>query len=238
MPMGIWMSDKLKASVEAGTVKKSTVLESVVRYLTPFFAVGLMDKYNNTSLSTNVTCDAHNQLARSLSAQSTVLLQNRNSVLPLSVPRRAGEKLLVAMIGTACDLTPYASGGGSGSVRGPYVVSPWQGVRNALGLPERSPGRVVNCSSDNWEVGIDYFHLGDRTVSAPSANQCCAVCSQTPGCAFWSFQKAEQLCWLKVCFVCCFVVYLGSSFCILAWSARMRAWCIGHGARLSVCTAC
>lgn len=49
----------------------------------PYFAVGLFDK-NNTNVQHNVTTVAHTALARKISAEATVLLQNNGNFLPIS----------------------------------------------------------------------------------------------------------------------------------------------------------
>ena len=75
MPGADWMGVKLAAMVASGEVSKAKVDDSAVRILWPFFAVGLFDK-NNTNVQHNVTSSEHLELARDISAQATVLLQN------------------------------------------------------------------------------------------------------------------------------------------------------------------
>ena len=89
MPAGFFMGKPLAAAVANGTVSRAQVDDSALRILTPMFAMGLFDVINNHSSGANVTSQAHNDLARDLAANSTVLLTNRNRLLPLD-PTRAG----------------------------------------------------------------------------------------------------------------------------------------------------
>jgi beta-glucosidase len=59
-----------------------------------------------------VTSDAHNQLARTLSAHSHVLLKNDGNLLPLA----KGEIKNIVVVGEQGDKDVVIGGGGSGSV--------------------------------------------------------------------------------------------------------------------------
>ena len=76
----------------------------------------------------NVTSDAHNALARQLSAEATVLVQNTRSTLPLP----HSPALRIAVIGDACYDTPIVAGMGSGAVAPPYIVTVLRGVQAAV----------------------------------------------------------------------------------------------------------
>ena len=71
-------------------------------------ATGLFDTAPVGDPLAIVTSDAHNRLCREVAAQSTVLLQNHEALLPL---KKGGLKR-VAVIGDCCTVT----GGGSGRV--------------------------------------------------------------------------------------------------------------------------
>ena len=91
------------------------------------FTMGLFDHPNFNSRASNVTSVEHNDLARKLSAASTVLLKNTNSgskapSLPL---QKQGQK--IAFIGRASD-NCFTHSGGSGSVEPSRIVTPLQGA--------------------------------------------------------------------------------------------------------------
>lgn len=120
MPGADFMGAKLLQQVQAGRIPESYVDEAVLRILTPMFAVGVFDTPNPNVRSNNVTSEAHNDLARRLSAASTVLLQN-NGVLPLATSAR------IAVLGWAGS-NAYTHGGGSGTVSPARVITPLQGI--------------------------------------------------------------------------------------------------------------
>jgi beta-glucosidase len=96
------------------------------------FTMGLFDHPNFNSRANNVTSVQHNDLARKLSAASTVLLKNSNSAskappLPLL---KQGQK--IAFIGRASD-NCFTHSGGSGSVQPSRVVTPLQGASHKIG---------------------------------------------------------------------------------------------------------
>ena len=112
---------------------------SVLRILSAMYESDLFNGLNEGYPHANVTCDNHNQLARELAANSIVLVKNDKvpkimgddeklataTVLPLSVDE------LGACIAVFGDETTV-SGGGSGHVFPAYVITPSQGIKNAL----------------------------------------------------------------------------------------------------------
>jgi beta-glucosidase-like glycosyl hydrolase len=106
-----------------------------------------MDNPNpaTNSNSNNVTSVAHNELARRISAESTVLLQNNNSLLPISASVKN-----ILLVGTEA-AAPIVHGGGSGQVYPDYVVSPLNGIRDYLGISP-TPAPPNNCSDGHYEV--------------------------------------------------------------------------------------
>lgn len=69
------------------------------------------------------------KLIREAAARGMVLLKNESSILPLAPEKVKGMK--IAMIGFAKDA--LAHGGGSAAVNSYYKVTPWDGIRAALG---------------------------------------------------------------------------------------------------------
>ena len=117
-------------------------------------------------MSSNVTSAEHTQLARELSANATVLLQNRNNVLPLD----AASLKTIAVIGKQAGPGSIVHGGGSGHVDPSFVVYPLAGIKAALGFPDDHVyntdakdcvGDVVGCSAQNHALApLSYTLFG------------------------------------------------------------------------------
>lgn len=138
MPAGDFMGAALVELVANGTIAEAYVDASVLRILTAMYAYGLFDGFRPDPMLTctnNVTSDAHNDLARTLSAASTVLLKNTpalpnataSPILPLSVMDATISS--IAVIGRANVDNAITHGGGSGAVEPARVVSPLAGVQ-------------------------------------------------------------------------------------------------------------
>lgn len=135
MPGASDMNDaKITAGIAAKNITEAAVDESVTRILTGMFMAGVIDKHDEDKMaydfskhSANVTSDAAAQLARELSANSTVLLKNEGGVLPLS----ASDK--VAVIGLADQDNALTHGGGSGQVVPSWTITPLAGISAAAG---------------------------------------------------------------------------------------------------------
>ena len=125
MPGADYMGSSLLRMVQQGKIDEAYVDEAVMRILTPMFALGIFDKPNPNVRSNNVTSEAHNDLARKLSAASTVLLKNENKILPLKTSAK------IAVIGRAGD-DAYTHGGGSGTVSPARVITPLLGITNRV----------------------------------------------------------------------------------------------------------
>lgn len=76
------------------------------------FAVGLFDKPNNNTMKNNVTNQQQVNIARNISAWSTILLKNQDKILPLTV----GKYAKIGVFGAAADKSPIFAGDGSGHV--------------------------------------------------------------------------------------------------------------------------
>src|SRR5688572_29779748 len=77
-----------------------------------------------------IGCEAHRRLAREAAQKSIVLLKNEGNVLPL---RGVHD---VTVFGRLAD-TPNIGDHGSSTTQPPYVVTPLQGLKAALGAPFR-----------------------------------------------------------------------------------------------------
>jgi beta-glucosidase len=92
MPYGIFYREAaLKEALEKGEITESDDIDpSILRVLTSMYEVGLVDNPVVGSPMANVTSEEHNSLARKIAADSTVLLKNLNSFLPLDVASMKG----------------------------------------------------------------------------------------------------------------------------------------------------
>jgi beta-glucosidase len=126
MPAGLSMSWELKALIALGRVKIDKVDDSVQRILQPLIKAGILDHPNTNTLQNNVTGPASRVLAQRLAAESMVLLQNKDQLLPL----RQG--LTVAIAGREA-VSPTVHGGGSGAVEPAAVSTPLGALEARLG---------------------------------------------------------------------------------------------------------
>merc|ERR1719183_1274442 len=104
-----------------------------------------MDKANNNSIHNNVTSEEHAQLAKKLSAESTILLKN-DGFLPLTKKVKK-----IAIIGSQAD-KPTVHGGGSGHVDPSWTATPLASIRARIGAGPN------NCSDGQYEKGVDYHN--------------------------------------------------------------------------------
>lgn len=126
MPLGLFYNHiVLEALLLEHKIKLEDIDRSVFRILHSMEKIGLMDSPLVGDPTANVTSSEHNALAREISAKSTVLLKNSKSILPLD-KNQLGD--CVAVIGNQ----DIISGGGSGSVSPPYVITPKQGIETYL----------------------------------------------------------------------------------------------------------
>jgi beta-glucosidase len=157
-----------------------------MRILTAMFTAGLFDNPNTGALTNNVTSVEHNELARSLAGQATVLLQNFG-ILPLDA-NTVGK---VAVIGSAAYSGVITGGGGSGAVVPYYQVTPLQGVVEAMGGVWNPPPEA-NCTFD---YGFDYYQPGNPSAPGSSPQDCCQQCALQATCFAFSYESGT--CWFK-----------------------------------------
>ncbi|ELR24402.1 uncharacterized protein ACA1_312480, partial [Acanthamoeba castellanii str. Neff] len=100
----------------------------VLRILTAMYMVGIMDTPQTGDLNVDVRTREHTELARRLSEQSTVLLKNDRSILPIDATRLR----TIAVIGDDANDNPVFRGEGSGEVSAEYVVTPLEGIKAHL----------------------------------------------------------------------------------------------------------
>ena len=132
MPDNSYFGDALVVAVKAGTVSQATIDTKVIRILTAMYALNLVAAGNSPLRNTSAPANPpeHATLTRELAEKSIVLLQNDGGLLPFS----ANSAKTVAVFGD----TDTISGGGSGSVVRPYVVTAYQGI-STYPKPSGSP---------------------------------------------------------------------------------------------------
>ena len=107
----VWFGALLKDAVTSGTVPESRLADMTRRILRAMFASGLFE--NPAERDGKIDYAAHAQAVREVAAQGSVLLRNRDNILPLS---HAAKRILV--VGGYADLG-VLSGGGSSQVYEP-----------------------------------------------------------------------------------------------------------------------
>lgn len=160
----------LLKELAAGTITEETLDDHVLRVLRLIARCGLLD--GNPKQSQGALCtDEHRKIARKAAADAMVLLKNDKDLLPLSDVEN------VALIGGLADY-PAIQGGGSSQVSPDRIVTPLEGLKEALagktsitfkrGLdPEPKPpildGRLLSPSEGANEQGLKatYFKAPD-----------------------------------------------------------------------------
>lgn len=169
MPLAFFYSESaLSGAIQAGTVTQGQLDDKVLRILTAMYAVGIFDRAPSGSINANVTSDAHNQLAREFSREATVLVQNTDSLLPLSFSSIKS----IAVLGDECNTAPIVAGAGSGAVSPPYIITVLQGILNAV----------------PHTVNVTYAGTSDANVVAvAAAADVAVVCTGT-----WSSEGVDR----------------------------------------------
>ncbi len=104
-----------------------TLNENIRRLLRVMFYVGLFDKQENLPKGSRNT-EVHQRLSRKMAEEGIILLKNENNLLPLNKAKLKK----IAIIGPNAD-RKLAEGGGSSSVRPPYEITPYQGIKEKCG---------------------------------------------------------------------------------------------------------
>lgn len=149
--------------------------------------MGMFDKANLNSHKSDVTSEEHSQLAKELSAAAHVLLQNKDDLLPLSAEQGP---LRIAMIGQAAR-RPIVSGGGSGRVIPKYVVSPYDGVMQHLGIKDAFPMQV-DCPSSGVMSNMTIAQGCWPSEPTSSLEDCAQQCADDLSCSFYSYRNHDN----------------------------------------------
>lgn len=186
MPRG-YQYQYLPEFVANGSVPISVIDELVTRVLTTAIATGYMDTpfLPSENINAVVVSEAHTALARQLAEASAVLLRNQppagepESLLPLDLDKLKASGRGILVLGD----TNTVVGCGSGQQVPPYVISPQQGIYEYIN-GKNSSVRPVNCM---LYPDTDFFQDGAPCRTSQNVSTCCALCTATPGCNFFTF---------------------------------------------------
>ena len=128
-PFSTYFGAPLLAAVQRGSVSRATLNTMVAPVLKELFRFGLIDHPRTVSISATVTTQADVRMASEVAEAGTVLLKNRDGVLPLAA-HGAGA---IAVIGPGASSFPAYAGGGSAYVIPARPISPLAGIRRAVG---------------------------------------------------------------------------------------------------------
>ena len=190
MPGRQYFGPTLVSAVQAGNISEAIVDESVLRILTPMYEVGVMDDINiDGNLRNDVRSSEHLRFARQVGAESHVLLQNKQNTLPLSKAAPGGLK--IALIGSMAR-SPIVGGGGSGQVFPAKVISPYEGIMNALNMTDQIEPMLVDCNSTTTR-DIVYEQASCISFGPTTKDECRSKCATFNGCTHWSFDGVDKL---------------------------------------------
>jgi beta-glucosidase len=119
------------------------------------FAAGLSSPAPETDV---VGCERHRALAREVAARSMVLLRNETGRTGPVLPLDAGTLTRLAVVGRFADVANLGDHGSS-DVRAPYVITPLQGLREALPAVE-----VVHADGADADVAAGLAADADAAV--------------------------------------------------------------------------
>jgi beta-glucosidase len=124
MPFDMIHKQHLKSLVERGEVPLERIDDAALRVLRQQVRFAQGRDPREYSLDT-VGCEAHRKLAREAAEKAIVLLKNEGALLPLKKVKK------LAVIGKLAAV-PNTGDSGSSNTRPPYVITPLQGLQEAL----------------------------------------------------------------------------------------------------------
>jgi beta-glucosidase len=205
---GSFFGKNVTYAVNNGTVDESRVDDMIVRIMTPYYWLGQDENYpdvdpSSADLNTfsprstwvrefNLTGERsrdvrgnHGKFIRKLAAEATVLLKNENNALPLKAPTSiavfgndAGENTMGPVNQATFEYGTLGSGGGSGTGRFTYLVSPLDAVKTRA--------KKDNSLVQYW---LNNTNIATSTVSGfwPSTPDVCLVFLKT-----WAEEGADR----------------------------------------------
>ncbi len=170
MPFDMIHRQHLKGLVERGEVPVERIDDAALRVLRQQIRFAQGRDPRDYSLDV-VGCEAHRKVAREAAEKAIVLLKNEGALLPL----KSVQKL--AVIGKLAAM-PNTGDGGSSNTRPPYVVTPLQGLQEALeGQAEivyddgSNPARAAQVAgeADVVVIVVGYTHQDEGEYVSPDS---------------------------------------------------------------------
>ena len=146
----------LRAAVNDHLVSRSRIRQAVTRVLTMKFRLGLFDHPYVNAATADRVLGADTALARTAAAESSVLLRNQGSVLPLSSSAK------VVVTGPAADSVPDTLGGWSVGWQGVPAGSAETAVTVRAGLQAAGGSNVTYAASQ--AAAVDAAKSADAVV--------------------------------------------------------------------------
>jgi len=82
--------------------------------------------------------------------------------------------------------SPIVAGGGSGSIMPAYIVSPYQGLMEALGIKDELPV-TASCDNSTFVENFRYAQWGCESAPSSSPEECCQQCAAYALCNYFYF---------------------------------------------------
>ncbi len=144
------MAEPLRKKIEAGEIDEEKVDEKVLRILRLMMRLHMLDgKRKGGAYNT----PEHREKALNVARESVVLLKNEKQMLPL---KREGLKKIL-LVGENADCI-HSNGGGSAEIKALYEISPFMGLKTALGgnvtvdyVPGYCREEKTEDSDKNWQ---------------------------------------------------------------------------------------
>lgn len=170
-----WSPAKLTAALEGGKLSLADIDTALLRRYTQTFKAGIFDR---PLVQTPIDFDAGGRKAREIGGQAAVLLQN-NGALPFRTDVRSvviiGKASQVyaqqAVAGGSMTGKPMGAGGGSSDVVPNSVVTPVEGIRNAVKASGNTAATVKMILIDdaNSSATVDGAQVGFAEALAEAA---------------------------------------------------------------------
>jgi beta-glucosidase len=206
---GSFFGKNITSAIKNGTVAESRVDDMIIRIMTPYYWLGQDKNYpevdpSSADLNTfsprstwirefNLTGERsrdvrgdHAKLIRKLAAEATILLKNEKQALPLKAPKNiaifgndAGENTMGAVNQETFIFGNLAAGGGSGTGRFTYLVSPLEAIKSRA----KMDNALVQYFLNNTQIATE--NVTDLWV--PETPDACLVFLKT-----WAEEGADR----------------------------------------------
>ncbi|KAL5356253.1 putative beta-glucosidase G [Aspergillus floccosus] len=198
---GSFFGGNVTQGVRNGTIDEARVDDMIIRIMTPYYWLGQdkdfppvdpssadlntfsprstwLREFNLTGERSRDVRGHHAKIIRRQAAEATVLLKNENNALPLKSPKSlaifgndAGEPTMGAVNEATFEFGTLAAGGGSGTGRFTYVVSPLEAIK--------SRAKQAKTLVQYWMNNTDIATTDVTTLWVPTPPDACLVFLKT-----------------------------------------------------------